>query len=72
MREKRDYNWLLHPCARQSPAIKEPSDSWDIWIQFHTLLLFLTLLSLASALAQMAIPALSHPRDIYEHEHVKD
>lgn len=40
--KKRDNNWLLHPYAREPPAIKEPSDNRDIWIQFHTLLLFLS------------------------------
>lgn len=38
--EKRDNNRPLHPCARQSPTIMEISESWNIWIQFHTLLLF--------------------------------
>lgn len=38
--EKRDNNRPLHPCARQSPTIMETSESWNIWIQFHTLLLF--------------------------------
>lgn len=71
MREKRKTNWLLHPCARQSPTIKEPSDSWDTWIQFYTLLLFLTLLPLASSMVEMAIPALSRLTGICEQNTLK-
>lgn len=70
--KKRDNNWLLCPYAREPPAIKEPSDNWDIWIQFHTLLLSLTCLSLASSLVQMTIAALSHLTGVCEYEHIKD
>lgn len=52
----------------QSPTIKGKIDSWDIRIQFHALLIFLTLLSLAPT----AVRAVSHLTGICEPEHIKD